>query len=211
MKRARVLLADDHKILAEGVRRLLNGDFNVVGVVEDGRALVGAATELKPDVIVTDISMPLLDGIEATRRLKAAGLTAKVIILTMHEESAYVTRAFEAGASGYVSKHCAFSELIGAIRCVLSGRRYLTAEIAAGMGDTHRATGRKQADSKLTPRQREVLRLFAEGRSSKEIALRLHISSKTVEFHKYRLMKVLKIGSTAELTQYAIKHGIVSV
>ncbi len=213
MRRPRVLLADDHKIVAEGLRRLLEPEFELVGIVEDGRALVAAAQKLNPDVIVADISMPLLNGIEAVRQLKKGTSQAKVVFLTMHLDVTYATRALEAGASGYVLKHSAPSELITAIREALKGRIYLTPMIAKDvlesfMVESHQ---RRKAVLELTPRQREVLQLLSEGRSAKEIASILDISTRTVEFHKYRLMESLGLCTNAELFQYAIKHGIVSV
>ena len=213
MRRPRVLLADDHKIVAEGLRRLLEPEFELVGIVEDGRALVAAAQKLNPDVIVADISMPLLNGIEAVRQLKKGTSQAKVVFLTMHLDVTYATRALEAGASGYVLKHSAPSELITAIREALKGRIYLTPMIAKNvlesfMVESHQ---RRIAVLELTPRQSEVLQLLSEGRSAKEIASILDISTRTVEFHKYRLMESLGLCTNAELFQYAIKHGIVSV
>ena len=213
MRRPRVLLADDHKIVAEGLRSILEPEFEIVGTVEDGRALVEAAQKLNPDVIVVDISMPLLNGIEAARQLKKGSSQAKVVFLTMHPDVTYATRALEAGASGYVLKHAAPSELITAIREALKGRIYLTPLIAKDVLESFSVGSRKarKSDLELTPRQREVLQLVSEGRSAKEIASILHISTRTVEFHKYRLMEALGIRTNAELIQYAIKHGIVSV
>jgi DNA-binding NarL/FixJ family response regulator len=174
---------------------------------------VAAAQKLNPDVIVTDISMPLLNGIEAAQQIKKVTPKVKIVFLTMHPDVTYATRALEAGASGYVLKHAAPSELITAIKEVLNGRIYLTPMIAKDvldsfMGESHQ---RRKAVIELTPRQREVLQLVSEGRSAKEIASILHISTRTVEFHKYRLMESLGIRTNAELIQYAIKHGIVSV
>ncbi len=172
-----------------------------------------AAEKLNPDVIVTDISMPLLNGIEAAQRIKNVTPKVKIVFLTMHPDVTYATRALEAGASGYVLKHAAPSELITAIKEVLNGRIYLTPMIAKGvldsfMSDPHR---RRKAVIELTPRQREVLQLTSEGRSAKEIASILNISTRTVEFHKYRAMESLGLRTSADLIQYAIKHGIVSV
>lgn len=213
MKRARVLLADDHKIVTEGLRSLLEAEFDLVGIVEDGRALVAAAKELDPDVVVADISMPLLNGIEAIRQLKKAGTRAKVIFLTMHPDVTYATRAFEAGALGFVLKHSASSELLTAIREALKGRTYITPMIAQDLMQAYKGASlrRQKAAPKLTPRQREVLQLVAEGLSAKEIAAMLHISARTVEFHKYRIMEDLNLRTNAELVQYAIKEGIASV
>ena len=213
MTRPRVLLADDHKIVAEGLRGLLEAEFELVGIVEDGRALVAAAQKLNPDVIVTDISMPLLNGIEAVQQIKKVIPKVKIVFLTMHPDVTYATRALEAGASGYVLKHAAPSELITAIKEVLNGRIYLTPMIAKDvldsfMSESHR---RRKAVIELTLRQREVLQLTSEGRSAKEIASILNISTRTVEFHKYRMMESLGLRTNADLIQYAIKHGIVSV
>lgn len=213
MKRARVLLADDHRIIVEGLRGILEPEFELVGAVEDGRALVAAAQKLNPDVIVADISMPMLNGIEAAQQLKRANSPAKIIFLTMHPDVTYATRALEAGALGYVLKHSASSELVTAIREALRGRVYVTPMIAKDvlqsfMDGSHRS---RRDSLELTPRQREVLQLFAEGRSTKDIANILHISTRTVEFHKYRIMEDLDLHTNAALVQYAIKHGIASV
>lgn len=213
MKRASVLLADDHKIVTEGLRSLLESEFELVGVVEDGRAMVAVTKELNPDVLVADISMPLLNGIEAVRQLKKDGMRAKVIFLTMHPDVTYAIRAFEAGASGFVLKHSASSELVTAIREVLKGRTYITPMIAEELMQVYRGAPRKRkkAAPQLTPRQREVLQLVAEGLSAKEIASLLNISARTVEFHKYRMMEDLSLRTNAELIQYAIKEGIASI
>jgi DNA-binding NarL/FixJ family response regulator len=213
MKQIRVLLADDHKIVLEGLRSLLEDEFELVGTVEDGRALVAEAEHLRPDVIVVDISMPLLNGIEAVRQIKTTDPHIKVVFLTMHPDVLYATRAFEAGASGYVLKHSATSELVTAIREASKGRTYVTPMIAGELMQSYKQEPSQEQDSMrtLTPRQREILQLFAEGHSAKEIATLLNISPRTVEFHKYRIMQELNIKTSAELVQYAIKHGIVSV
>jgi len=213
MNKARVLLADDHKIVAEGLRSLLEPEFELVGIVEDGRELLTRAKELNPDVIVADITMPLLNGIEAVEQLKKAGSNAKVVFLTMHHDVTYANRAFEAGASGFVLKHSAPDELITAIREALRGRKYVTPMIAGELMESYKSgVGlQKGAFGKLTSRQREVLQLLAEGKSAKEIAKILHISARTVEFHKYNIMEELGIKTSAELVQFAIKHGIISI
>ena len=213
MKRARVLVADDHKILMEGLRGLLNPEFDLVGTAEDGRALLAAAEKLQPDVVILDISMPLLNGIEAARQLKQTQPDIKLVFLTMHPDVAFVREAFRAGASAYVLKRSAASELVRAIREALKGRAYLSPLVTQDTLDTflERASRAEKSFAGLTTRQREVLQLVAEGRSIKEIAAILKVASKTVEFHKYRLMEELGLRTTAELTQYAIKHGIVSV
>ncbi len=212
MKKPRVLLADDHKIVLEGLRGILENEFELVGTVEDGRALVAAAQELNPDVIVADISMPLLNGIEAAQQLKKANSQAKFIFLTMHPDASYATRALEAGASGYVLKHSAPSELVQAIREALHGRVYVTPMIAKDVLQTlmDESHGVRRGHHELTPRQREVLQLVGEGHSAKEIATILHISTRTVEFHKYRIMEDLNLRTNAELIQYAVKNGFVS-
>jgi len=212
MIRARLLLADDHRIVMEGLKTLLEPEFDLVGMVEDGRALLEAAEKLRPDVIVADISMPLLNGIEAVRQLKKARGDVKVVILTMHSDPAYAAAALDAGASGYVLKHSAASELITAVRTALQGKTYITPLIAGDLVRHYQDPGNQQRDngSTLTPRQREVLQLLAEGRPIKEIASTLNISSRTVEFHKYQMLEELGIKSTAELVRYAVKNRIVA-
>ena len=202
--RPRVILADDHRIVIEGLRSILEPHFDLVGTVTDGRALVAATEELKPDVVVVDISMPLLNGLEAVRQIARLRPQTRVVFLTMHADATYAARAMEAGASGYVLKHSALSDLVRAIREALAGRTYVAPEVARR--GPRRATG----GSELTPRQREVLQLVAEGHSTKQIASILGISTRTVEFHKYRMMEELRLRTIAELIQYAIKHGIVS-
>ena len=212
MKRPRVLLADDHRILAEGLRRILEPACEVLETVEDGRALVAAAGKLKPDLIVVDISMPLLNGIEAGRQIKKTNPGAKIIFLTMHTDVNYAIAAFQAGASGYLVKRSAADELMTAIQEVLKGRTYITPLVAKGVLDSLRSDSHKPDTPGriLTPRQREVLQLVAEGRAAKEIADILKVSPKTVEFHKEKIRERLGLHSLAELTQYAIKHGFIS-
>jgi DNA-binding NarL/FixJ family response regulator len=206
----RLLIADDHKIFAEGLKRLLNADFDIVGVVEDGRDLVAAAEKLRPDVMVVDISMPMLNGIEAVRQIKKVHPEIKVVFLTMHPDVAYAASAFKAGASGYVLKHSAPDELVTAIREGLKGRTYVTPLIAGKLLHSYESGSHSEVDKvlSLSSRQREVLQLLAEGRSAKEIAAILNISSKTVEYHKYRMMEDLGIKTAAELVRYAVKQGI---
>jgi len=210
VKRPRVLIADDHRIVAEGLRGLLEPEFELVGVVEDGRALLGAAETLRPDVIVADISMPLLNGIEAVRQIKKTHCDIKVVFLTMHPNVTYAASAFEAGASGYVLKHSAPAELVTAIQRALNGKTYVTPLIAGEFLQFYKAHPNQLSNEsgKLTQRQREVLQLLAEGHSAKDIAVVLDISARTVEFHKYRIMDNLGITTVAELVQYAIRHGI---
>ena len=213
MKKTRVLLADDHKIVLEGLKSLLAGEFEVVGSVEDGRALVDQAATLHPDVIVADISMPQLNGIEAARQIKKADKNIKIVFLTMHPDATYAANAFEVGASGFVLKHSAPSELITAIHEAMKGKTYVTPLIAGDLIHTYQEWGSPQKDlfKKISPRQREILQLLAEGKSGKEIASILDISTRTVEHHKYRMMEQLNIKTSAELVQYAVKHGIISV
>jgi DNA-binding NarL/FixJ family response regulator len=213
MRKPRVLLADDHRVVAEGLRSLLEVDFDVIGIVSDGRELVAAAKTLDPDAVVVDISMPSLNGIEAARQLRAANSRAKVVFLTMHREATYAARAMEAGASGFVLKHSATSELVTAIHEALKGGTYITPQIAGDLLDSFRRGPAAGAETpgELTPRQREVLQLVAEGRSAKEIAALLRISRRTAEFHKARLMETLGLQTTAELIQYAIRTGVSSV
>lgn len=212
MNRPRVLVADDHTIVAEGLRSLLEPEFELVGMVQDGRTLVSEAKKIGPEVIVLDISMPLLNGIEAARQIRKFDARVKLVFLTMHPDVAFVREAFRVGASAYLLKRAAASELVTAIRETLNGRSYLTPLITQ---ETLQFFLNKTPESattqgELTARQREVLQLVAEGHSIKEIASILHVSPKTAAFHKYRIMDQLGLRTTAELTQYAIKHGIVS-
>lgn len=213
MKKPRVVVADDHAILSEGLRGLLEPEFEVQATVEDGRALVAAAEKLRPEVVVLDISMPLLNGIEAARQLKRADPGIKLVFLTMHSDVSHVREAFRAGACAYVLKRSASTELLTAIRAVLKGRSYLSPLVTKDVLEIFlkKDSGAEGSFAGLTPRQREVLQLLAEGHSIKEIAVVLNISGKTVEFHKYRMLEDLGLHSIAELTQYAIKHGIISI
>ena len=213
MKKPRVLLADDHKIVLEGLKGLLKDEFELVGTVEDGRALVDQAALLHPDVIVADISMPKLNGIEAARQIKKADKKIKIVFLTMHPDATYAANAFDVGASGFVLKHSASSELITAIHEAMNGRTYVTPLIAGDLIRTYQGGGLppKDLSKKISPRQQEVLQLLAEGRTAKEIASILNLSTRTVEFHKYKIMEQLNIKSSAELVQYAVKHGITSI
>ncbi|MCU0591118.1 MAG: response regulator transcription factor [Desulfobacterales bacterium] len=212
MKKPRILLADDHKIVLEGLRGLLEPMFEIVGAVEDGRTLVAEAERLRPDVVVADISMPGLNGIDACRHIKKTDARIKIVFLTMHSEASYAAGGFDAGASGFVLKHSAPQELITALQEAIQGRTYVTPMIAGELIGSYQKGKLRQlgtADA-LSPRQREVLQLLAEGKSTKEIGVLLNISTRTAEFHKYRMMEQLKIKTSAELVQYAVKHGIVS-
>src|SRR5262249_24630210 len=212
MTTPRVLLADDHQVVAEGLRGLLAPHFDILGVVSDGRKLLAAAKALDPDVIVLDISMPSLNGIDAAHQMRSANTRSKLVFLTMHREVAYAARALAAGASGYVLKHSAASELVTAIRESLAGGTYITPQIVGDLLAAYRhGVPVGSVARELTPRQREVLQLTAEGRSAKEIATILHISRRTAEFHKARDMESLGVQTTAELVQDAIRTGISSI
>lgn len=212
MKRHKILLADDHAIVRDGLRTMLEHDFEVIGAVEDGRKLVAEAARLQPEVALVDISMPLLNGIEATRRLRVVAPKTKVVVLTMHADVTYATEVFEAGASGYVLKSAPSQEIKTAIRTALAGKTYLPSRMAQEVAPFLREGSHpiKKRTSRLTPRQREVLQLLAEGRTGKQIADVLCLSPRTVEFHKYSMMQQLGLHSTAELTRYAMKHGLIS-
>jgi DNA-binding NarL/FixJ family response regulator len=208
MNRPRILLADDHKMFAQGLRALLEDEFELVGTVENGQALVDAAAESNPDVIVADISMPVMNGLDAARQLRERGITAPIIFLTMHADDRLLAEAFRCGGLGYVLKQSAGEELIMAVRQVLAGHKYVTPLLAREWAEDL-SKGRDQAKKlTLTPRQREVLQLVIEGCTMKEVASRMGISSRTAESHKYEMMEGLGVDSTAELIQYAIKIGL---
>ena len=209
MNRPRILIADDHVLVVEGLRKLLEDEFDVVGTVDNGRALLAVVARLKPDVILVDVSMPLLNGIDACARLRVLASSSRIVVLTMHADPSYAAAAFEAGAAGYVLKGSATSELVRAIRAVLRGQRYIARALPTSILTRMRLRGEARPRH-LTPRQREVLQLVAEGRTAKQIATLLQISVKTVEFHKARLMDHLELRSTAALTRYAVQHGIVA-
>jgi DNA-binding NarL/FixJ family response regulator len=213
MSKPRILIADDHQILAEGLRSLLEPEFEVVGVVADGRGLVAAAKIHRPDAIVADITMPSLNGIEAAGQLRDLGVKTRVVFLTMHRDVAYARRAMEAGAAGFVLKHSVASELVTALREVLRGRTYVTPLIAGELFQSYRDGDSVPRDParRLTARQREVLQLIAEGRSAKEVASELKISTRTAEAHRAHIQEALGLRTTADLVQYAIRNGIISV
>jgi len=210
MKRATVLLADDHDIVIEGLRRILEPEFEVIGAVADGLALVKAAEEFRPDVIVADISMPLLNGIEAARRIRGVSRRTRIVFLSMHPDVVYVSEAFEAGGSAYVLKSSAGLEIVTAIREALQGGTFVTSAIDKTALEAQIKRGQGSPDVALSPRQREVLQMVAEGRSTKKIAHLLQISPRTVEFHRYWVMQSLDLHTIAELVQYAIKHRVIT-
>lgn len=209
--RPRVLLADDHLMVAEALKSLLALDFDLVGVVEDGRAMVEAVGTLRPDVVVADVTMPHLNGIDALVRLRQRGDRVPVVFLTMHRDASFARRALDAGASGFVLKHSAPAELVSAIRAALEGKVYLTPQLAGEVLASMKL-GPQRDDASLcalTPRQREVLQLAAEGRSAKQIASTLGISPRTAEFHKYQAVEALGLRTNAEIVRFAIRHGLV--
>ncbi len=212
MESIKILIADDHPMILEGIKRLLEEkDGEVIGTVEDGRALVEATRRLRPNLILVDISMPVLNGLEAARQIKQFDPACKIIFLTMHADPTYAREAFEAGGSGYLLKRSAATELQDAIRTVLGGGTYLTPLIDhedLGLSRSGPPQGFHKI-GKLTPRQREVLQLLAEGHSTKEIASILTISMKTADFHKTKIRETLGLHTVAELTQYAVTHGLV--
>jgi len=211
MKRPRILLADDHTLMADALEHLLQADFDVVGTVSDGRALLKAAVELEPDVVVVDIAMPLLNGLDAGDQLKTLRPQIKIIYLTQNREPRVAAHAIRRRASGYLLKDSAASELRTAIREAVQGRRYISPSIAERMAEAGLSQTADDPELReLSQREREVLQLLAEGKSMKEVAAILEISPRTVEFHKYRIMELLGIKSGAELVQYAIKHGLIA-
>lgn len=215
MTRPRILMADDHSLVLAGLRRLVEELGDVVGTVEDGRALIEEAQRLRPDLILLDISMPLLNGLDAARKLTKLVPDSKLIFVTMHATPTYVAEAFKAGASGYLIKQSAEAELKQAIQAVWRSQHYMTPSVTKDMmaATLHPSQERicRRPVTALTSRRREVLQLIAEGKSTRSIASILHISVKTVEFHRTRLMEELDLHSTAELTKYAVSEGLVNL
>lgn len=212
MGQATILIADDHSMVIDGLRGLLEPEYRVIGVVTDGREVLAAVERLKPDLVIVDISMPTLNGIDCTRLLRDSGCKARILILTMHPDATLAREAMEAGASGYLLKSAPSSELRTAVSEVLRGGTYLSPEVTRDFLDVlGRAGSRDEAWAKLTPRQREVLQLVAEGKSHKEIAAVLNVSVKTAEYHKYAILENLGLKTNAELVQYAIRHGIIAI
>ncbi len=212
MKRPRIILADDHRMFAEGLKRLLEPDYEIVAMVEDGKDLVATVAETPADLILVDISMPGLNGIEAARQIIESNRDAKIILLSMHDEVTYVTTALDEGVRGYVLKQAEPRELLAAIKEVLKGSVYLSPSLASQMLIARRTGDSNQPPTiRLQPRQRDILRLLAEGKTAKEIAAHLHLTRKTIEYHKSRIMLQLNVNTSAQLIQYAVKHGISSV
>jgi DNA-binding NarL/FixJ family response regulator len=206
----RVLIGDDHAILVEGIRKLLETEYDITGSAADGRELVLLACELQPDIVLLDIGMPLLNGIEAARQIRRECPRARIVVLTQQSDRRYVQEAFRAGVHGYILKQSAASELAAALKEVLKGHYYVTRTLAPEDGPINPGINPAELfGGGLTPRQREVLQLVAEGKAAKEIASIIGISVKTVEFHKAAIMDELGLRTTAELTRYAIRHGIV--
>lgn len=208
----RILIADDHTLVAEACKKLLEGEYEVVGTVSDGRALVRAAAELRPQLIIVDVGMPTLNGLDAGQQIKGLLPSVKLVFLTMNNDADLAAEAFRRGASGYLLKTCAASELAIAVREVLKGKSYLSPMIAKDTVDFLLRQDKKLIDEadRLTVRQREVLQLLAEGKCMKEVAGVLNLTTRTVAFHKYRIMEVLKARSNAELVQYAIRNHIIA-
>ena len=211
-KRPRILIADDHTLVAELCRKLLETEFDVLGTVNNGRTLVRAAIDLKPDVIVVDIAMPILNGLDAGQQVKALLPAVKLVYLTMNPDPEVAAEAFRRGASGYLLKTCAASELVIAVRDVLRGKLYMSRTLPKDTINYMRRQERKMVDedARLTERQREVLQLLAEGKVMKEIGGMLNMTTRTVAFHKYRIMEVLGAKSNAELVRYAVRKHLVA-
>jgi DNA-binding NarL/FixJ family response regulator len=212
INRTRILIADDHNLVAELCKKLLEAEFDVVGTVSDGRALVRAAGELKPDVVVVDVGMPVLNGLDAGRQVKELLPAVKLIYLTMNPDVEVAAEAFRRGAHGYMLKTCAAGELVLCVREVLRGKLYMSPALPRDTINFLRRQDKTlvNEDERLTQRQREVLQLLAEGKVMKEVSDILHMSTRTVAYHKYRMMEVLGARSTAELVKYAIKNHIVA-
>lgn len=210
MKKATVLIADDHKLFVAGIRKILEPEFDVVGSAGDGRELLDLAVSSCPDAILIDISMPLVNGIEAVRRLRKAGCRSKLVILTMHADVEFASEALKAGADGFLLKHCDPEEILASLREVLLGRQYVAEQLADTMFEATRGRLKEPVPTPtLTAREREVVQLLAEGMAIKEIAAGLNLSPRTVEFHRYNITEKLGLKTVAELTRYAVKHGLV--
>jgi DNA-binding NarL/FixJ family response regulator len=211
MRRTSILLADDHTMFCAGLQKLLEPEFEVIGCVQDGRALIKTAVEMKPDLALVDVGMPLLNGLDAGRELKKLMPRVKLIFLTMNPDAEIASEAFRIGASGYLLKNSPGEELLQAVHNVMRGTSYVTPQISHAMEEMFIRDPRSLNRPKvLTDRQREVLQMLAEGQSMKEIAYTLQISRRTVRFHKYKIMEELGIKTNSELVHYAIKHSVIS-
>jgi len=206
--KGRVLLADDHTLVAEAFKRLLEPEFEVVGTVADGRALLRAAPELKPDVVIVDLNMPLLNGLDASEQLKQILPKIKIVVLTMNEDPEIAAEILGKWASGYLFKKSAGSELLKAVRDVLQGGKYVTPVLRDALGELASRHSRHGTELALTPRQREVLQLLAEGHTMKEAAAILHVTTRTVAFHKYRIMQNFGLQNNSDLLRFAMKQGL---
>ena len=213
MQRTRILLADDHNLVAELCKRLLETEYEVVGIATDGRALVRAATELKPDVIIADVGMPILNGLDAAQQVKQKLPTVKIIFLTMNPDPDIAAEAFRRGASAYLVKTSAASEVVASVREVMRGKTYISPTISKEAIDLSLWQHKKLVDDseKLTDRQREVLQLLAEGKGMKEVAAILNMTTRTVAFHKYRIMEVLGTKNNADLVKYAVRNRMTTL
>jgi len=212
VNRSRILVADDHTMVADLCRKLLEAEFDVVGIVSDGHELIRTAARLKPDVIVVDIAMPVLNGLDAGRQLKEMLPAIKLVYLTMNSDPEVAAEAFRCGASGYLLKTCASSELVVALREVLRGKTYMTPILTKDTVNYLRRQHKKlvREEERLTERQREVLQLLAEGKVMKEVGSILNMTTRTVAFHKYRIMEVLGAKSSADLVKYALRNHIIA-
>lgn len=211
MRRPLILIGDDHRLVAEGLAKLLQEEYEIAEIVEDGWGLVSAAERLRPDLILADITMPMLNGLDACEKILKAGSSAKVVILTMHHDAIYAVRAFRIGACGFVLKNSASLDLLIAVRTVLDGKTYVSPKMAEQLElYSHSSSKELEETVSLTPRQREVLQLFAEGHSARKVAEVLNISVRTAENHKAHIMSILGASSTAELIRCALRLGLIS-
>ena len=210
MAKVRILLADDHTLVAEAFKRLLEPEFEVVGAVADGRALLREAPELKPDVVLVDLNMPLLNGLDASEQLKQLLPRTKIIVLTMNEDAEIAHETLHKWASGYLLKKSAGSELVKAVREVLNGAKYVTPALENQLAELISGDSRSDTARALTPRQREVLQLLAEGHTMKEAAAILHVATRTVAFHKYRIMQEFGLENNSDLLRLAIRQRLVN-
>jgi DNA-binding NarL/FixJ family response regulator len=210
MSKPRILLADDHMLILDGLRNLLERHYDLVGTVQDGQSVVNAALRLQPDLVLMDVAMPVLNGLQAGHRLREQLPTIKLLYVSMYGDPPYVEEALRIGASGYVLKRSGWEELSRAIEAVLAGKPYVSRELSAALphSSLQPSTSEDSSTRSLTERQRQILRLVAAGYTAKEIGRMLHITSKTVEFHKGRMMRQLQLQSTVELARYALMHGL---